>query len=102
MKTDLLTIQRKRYPEFYLSAGLRGIDGSPSWIQLLDDLCNSLRNHLDRHPLVPTIAVTRVKEKWGEHRPYHDGGDRRWREIVDRSVTASLQLCEVCRSNGAG
>ena len=100
MNNDLLPLLRERYPKLLSSSALREIGCLSGWLELLEDLCQSLQGHLDAHPEVPTITVVRIKEKWGGLRFYYHGGDQVCREIVDKAVESSLMVCEVCGESG--
>ena len=101
MTDDLLPVLRDRYPEFFSSAPLREIGCLPGWLDLIDELCHTLKNHLDTHPELPPIQVRQVKEKFGGLRFYYSGGDAVCRDAVDRAQARSLSICEVCGQPGA-
>jgi hypothetical protein len=65
MVENLLPILRDRYPEFFSSAPLREIACLPGWLDLIDELCGTLKSHLDTHPEVPQIRVRQLKGKFG-------------------------------------
>lgn len=100
MTEDLLPILRDRYPEFFFSAPLREIGCLPGWLDLIDELCRTLKTHLDKHPELPPLQVRQVKEKFGGLRFYYSGGDAVCRDAVDRAQARSLSTCEVCGQIG--
>ena len=100
MTEDLLPILRDRYPKFFSSAPLREIGCLPGWLDLIDDLCRTLKAHLDEHSELSPIQVRQVKEKFGGLRFYYSGGDTVCRDAVDRAQERSLSICEVCGQPG--
>jgi len=65
MIEDLLPVLRDRYPTFFCSAPLREIGCLPGWLDLIDELCRTLKTYMDAHPELPSIQVRQVKEKFG-------------------------------------
>jgi len=100
MTENLLPILRERYPEFFSSAPLREIGCLPGWLNLIDELCRTLKAHLDAHPEVPQIQVRQVKEKFGGLRFYYSGGDTACREAIATAEQRSMSTCEVCGQAG--
>jgi len=100
MTENLLPILRNRYPEFFSSAPLREIGCLPGWLDLIDELCRTLKSHLDTHPELPPLQVRQVKEKFGGLRFYYSGGDAACRDAVDLAQERSLSTCEVCGQIG--
>ncbi|MGE8189004.1 hypothetical protein [Pseudomonas sp. NPDC086278] len=100
MVENLLPILRERYPEFFSSAPLREIGCLPGWLNLIDELCRTLKAHLDAHPEVPQIKVRQAKEKFGGLRFYYSGGDSACREMVAAAEQRSMSTCEVCGQTG--
>lgn len=101
MKDDLLSILRGRYPELFSSTHLREIACLPGWLNLIDELCRTLKIHLDSHPDVPQAKVLQVKEKFGGLRFYFSDGDTACRGAVAAAEERSLSTCEVCGQTGA-
>ena len=100
MIENLLPILRDRYPEFFSSAPLREIACLPGWLDLIDELCGTLKTYLKAHPEVPEVRVRQVKEKFGGLRFYYSGGDTACREVVAAAEQRSLSTCEVCGQTG--
>jgi hypothetical protein len=100
MIEDLLPILRDRYPEFFSHAPLREIACLPGWLDLIDELCRTLKTHMDAHPELPLIQVRQVKEKFGGLRFYYSGGDTACRELVACVEERSMSICEVCGQAG--
>ena len=100
MTENLLPILRDRYPEFFSSAPLREIGCLPGWLDLIDELCRTLKAHLDSHPELPPLQVRQVKEKFCGLRFYYSGGDSVCREAVAMAEERSLSTCEVCGQTG--
>lgn len=100
MVENLLPILRDRYPEFFSSAPLREIACLPGWLDLIEELCRTLKTHMDAHPELPPIQVRQVKEKFGGLRFYYSGGDAACREMVASTEELSMSTCEVCGQAG--
>lgn len=100
MVENLLPILRDRYPEFFSSAPLREIACLPGWLALIDELCGTLKTHMDAHPELPSLKVRQVKEKFGGLRFYYSGGDTACREAVAAAEERSMSTCEVCGQTG--
>lgn len=65
MVENLLPILRDRYPEFFSHAPLREIACLPGWLDLIDELCRTLKTHMDTHPELPPIQVRRLRKNSG-------------------------------------
>ncbi|MNH75809.1 hypothetical protein D3C81_1259970 [compost metagenome] len=100
MVENLLPILRNRYPEFFSHAPLREIACLPGWLDFIDELCRTLKGHLDAYPEVPQIQVRQLKEKFGGLRFYYSGGDMACREMVASAEERSMSTCEVCGQAG--
>jgi hypothetical protein len=100
MTEDLLPVLCDRYPEFFCSAPLREIACLPGWLDLIDELCRTLKTHMDAHPELPPLKVRQVKEKFGGLRFYYSGGDTACREAVAAAEGRSMSTCEVCGQTG--
>lgn len=100
MTEDLLPVLCDRYPEFFCSAPLREIACLPGWLDLIDELCRTLKTHMDAHPELPPLKVRQVKEKFGGLRFYYSGGDMACHEAVAAAEGRSMSTCEVCGQTG--
>lgn len=100
MVENLLPILRDRYPEFFSSAPLREIACLPGWLDLIDELCRTLKTYMDARPELPPIQARQVKEKFGGLRFYYSGGDAACREMVTCAEQRSMSICEVCGQTG--
>jgi hypothetical protein len=100
MNDDLFPILRDRYPEFFSSAPLREIGCLSGWLDLIDELCNTLKAYLKAHPEVPQIRVRQVKEKFGSLRFYYSGGDTACRDLIASAEERSRSICDVCGQAG--
>jgi len=65
MIEDLLPVLRDRYPTFFCSAPLREIGCLPGWLDLIDELCRTLKTYMDAHPELPSIRCVRSRKNSG-------------------------------------
>lgn len=77
----------------------RGVECGDGWFVLLERLCDDIQVHVDAH-LVPQVTFTQLKEKFGELRVYHLGGDGQVEDLINIAESASKITCENCGSLG--
>ena len=87
---------RKRYPQLFSDSGVDEIYCGPGWKNLLLALCDTLQDHLARHPEVVLVTVAQIKSKFGELHFFYDGGDAYCRGAVDVAIEMSLKTCSYC------
>lgn len=91
---------RQRYPQLFSDPGVDVIYCGPGWKNLLLALCDTLRDHLARHPEVVPVTVAQIKSKFGELHFFYDRGDAYCRGAVDVVTELSLKTCSYCGSPG--
>ncbi|MEW5544394.1 hypothetical protein [Pseudomonas soli] len=91
---------RQRYPQMFSDPDVDEIYCGPGWKIILLALCDTLRDHLARHPEVTPITVAQIKSKFGELHFFYDGGDAYCRGAVDVATELSLKTCSYCGSPG--
>lgn len=91
---------RQRYPKLFSDPGVDEIYCDPGWKNILLVLCDTLRDHLARHPEVTPVTVAQIKSKFGELHFFYDGGDAYCRGAVDVATELSLKTCSYCGSPG--
>lgn len=91
---------RERYPLMFSDPAVDEIYCDPGWRQILIALCDTLQDHLRRHPDVTPITVAQIKTKFGELHFFYDGGDPYCRGAVDVAVQVSLKTCSYCGAPG--
>lgn len=81
-----------------------GIECGDGWYFLLDNLMERIQSHIDNHnkylregeePITQLVA-NQIKEKFGNLRFYHSGGDRFCDGLITMAETLSQCTCENC------
>ncbi|WP_454564939.1 hypothetical protein [Pseudomonas sp. AIG] len=91
---------RARYPQLFSDPRVDEIYCDPGWRGLLLALCDTLQEHLTRHPNVVPVTVGQIKSKFGELHFFYEGGDAYCRGAVDLAAGLSLKTCERCGAPG--
>ena len=78
-----------------------GFECEDGWYNLLDVLCASIQNHVDRTKNIEQVVAVQVKEKFGTLRFYYHGGDDYVDAIVNFAENLSGRTCEVCGAPGS-
>lgn len=102
----------KKYPKILVERKLspmescmgRGIECGDGYFLLIDSLCHSIQQYIDSHNnylqegevIIPQVIFTQVKEKFGNLRVYHDGGDPHCQGLIDGAECMSCRTCENC------
>ena len=114
MKEELESKLRKSHSEII---GETAIEVGDGWYNILDLLCDEVKNHLDWHngegeyehrkqcmgkgyKFVPQLKATQIKEKFGGLRFYTEGGDEYVVGLVAMAERLSGRICESCGSIG--
>ncbi len=74
------------------------------WIQLVDDLCGAIQNHVDHWKMwdkdgvhtCPQVTCVQVKEKFGGLRFYTRGGNEKTEGMIDMAEYMSFRMCINC------
>lgn len=85
-----------------------GIETQNGWFILLDTLCYRIQQHIDWHNKflregeqpIPQLIAQQVKEKFGQLRFYHEGGDEYCQGLLDFAEDMSYWICENCGTSG--
>lgn len=78
------------------------------WFTLLDTLCFRIQQHIDWHNKylkkgeqpIPQLVAHQIKEKFGQLRFYHEGGDDYCQALLDFTEDMSYWICEDCGASG--
>lgn len=65
----------------------------------MEALCERLQ-HYTNQGAMPTVKITRAKEKYGELSLLLEGGDRYAEALADMAEAMSLHVCEICGKPG--
>jgi len=89
-----------RYEDMTKTAMCWGFDHGDGWFWLIDQLCDSIQNHIDlnQHKNITQVVATQVKEKFGTLRFYYNGGDDDIDGMVTLAENMSANICEFCGS----
>lgn len=96
----------KKYPRIFINRNKTkfescmywGFSCGDGWYDLIDQLCNSLQDYLDRNPEVPQVEATQVKEKFGYLNFYTNGGNATTFKMIREAESKSTNICETCGS----
>ncbi|WP_349970027.1 hypothetical protein [Pseudomonas caspiana] len=69
-----ITEFRERYPNMFSDQAVDEIYCDPGWREILIALCDTIQDHLRRHPEVPAVTIGQIKSKFGELHFFYDGG----------------------------
>lgn len=125
MREELQKKLYERWPEIFAQKDLDmrqtamcwGIDCSDGWYTIIDNLCNSIQNHIENEnwkikykkergelppdaPNYPQIEATQVKEKFGGLRFYVNHQDDYVSGLIHMAEIMSLDTCEACGNPG--
>ena len=75
-----------------------GLCCGSGWFDLIDHLCSSIQDYLDRNPEVHQVEANQVKEKFGYLNFYTSGGDSTTFEMIRDAESKSRSVCETCGS----
>ena len=95
-----ITEFRERYPKMFSDPAVDEIYCDSGWREILIALCDTIQDHLKRHPEIPLVTVGQIKSKFGELHFFYDGGDAYCRGAVDVAIQLSLQTCSCCGAPG--
>ena len=76
-----------------------GIECGDGWYQLINLLCAKIQSQVNWSKC-DQVTAAQVKEKFGELRFYHDGGDEYVRGLISMAESMSEVTCEVCGERG--
>ncbi|MCQ3032546.1 hypothetical protein NLO88_17985 [Pseudomonas syringae] len=91
---------RDLYPQMFSDPGLDEIYCDPGWKNILLALCDTLQDHMKRHPEVTPVTVAQIKSKFAELHFFYDGGDAYCRGAVDVAILLSTKTCSHCGAPG--
>ena len=95
-----------KYPKIFISEYAVNYDIPDAWIQLVDDLCCAIQNHVDRFKrydangvhAVEQVICKQMKEKFGELRFYYENGNEYISGMVNLATSISYNMCIECSS----
>lgn len=93
-----------KYPKIFTSGDAWRYDIPEAWIQLVDDLCNAIQQHVDNYRrydnghVVEQVICKQMKEKFGELRFYYEGGNDFISGMVNLATSISYNMCIECSS----
>lgn len=98
---------KERFPNMF-SQPYGGIAVGEGWWPIVESLCSRIQHYLnwinknhEKHPVVPQVVVTQIKEKFGGFRFYYDGGDDKIQGMVSMAEAWADHSCEKCGSPGS-
>ena len=109
MRTELEERLRKNYPQLFRHLRTdpmivplgRGIEVEDGWFDLIDLLCHSLTEELERNP-DSDFCLEQVKQKFGVLRVYATASTNpRVADLIAHAAEVSRTTCEVCGATGA-
>lgn len=80
-----------------------GFDCGEGWYPLIEELCNKVKNILEKNGIknVEEFEVVQVKEKFGQLRFYYSGYfDKEIEKLIGKYEKKSGKTCEVCGEEG--
>lgn len=99
-------LMESKFPKMF-SGQYGGFCIGPGWWPILESLCANIQSHIDwqnknheKHPVVPQVIVTQIKEKFGGLRFYFDGGDDNVYGMVRMAEAWAEHVCEECGKPG--
>jgi hypothetical protein len=112
MKQELEQKLYEKYPKLFVQKDLPvsltcmcyGICVGDGWYDILDTLCWSIQNHIDRqqknNPDYPQVEFSQIKEKFGGLRVYTDGNDETVHALIGLAESMADRTCEGCGKRG--
>ncbi len=99
MQRDLENWLYARHPQLFADKDLPpsetalcwGIECGPGWLPLIDTLCRTLDDAVDREEM-PPVRVVQIKEKRGRLRFRYRGGNETTRAIIELAANLSERL----------
>lgn len=98
---------KERFPNMF-SQPYGGVAVSEGWWPIVESLCSNIQHYLnwinknhEKHPVVPQVVVTQIKEKLGGLRFYYDGGDDKIQGMVRMAEAWADHSCEKCGAPGS-
>lgn len=99
-------LMESKFPKMF-AGQYGGFCVGPGWWPILESLCANIQSHIDwqnknheKHPVVPQVVVTQIKEKFGGLRFYYDGGDDNVYGMVRMAEAWAGHVCEECGKPG--
>lgn len=96
----------ERFPKIF-AGKYGGFAVGPGWWPILEALCSNIQHYTDwqnknheKHPVVPQVVVSQIKEKFGGLRFYYDGGDDQIYGMVRMAESWAANVCEECGKPG--
>jgi len=112
MREELEQKLYEKYPKLFgqkdlpvsLTCMCYGICVGDGWYNILDTLCWSIQNHIDRqqkkNPDYPQVEFSQIKEKFGGLRVYTDGNDETVSALIGFAESMANRTCEGCGKRG--
>lgn len=107
MYEEFLTRMYSKYPTLYTSSkgSFWGFEVGPGWWPLIEGLSSTIaahENHLRKYDTTEfqPVVVAQIKEKFGNLRFYHYGGDEFVTGAVSLAEHLSGTICEQCGAPG--
>lgn len=85
----------KRNKSIRESAMAWGFQCGKGWYLLIDILCQSIQNYIDRNKIEQVVCEA-CKEKFGGLRFYYSGGDEKIDATIKFAENLSSHICETC------
>ena len=90
----------EKYPEIFQEIGMPpekscmawGIDVGDGWYELIDNLCDTLKDLQDGN----MIIAAQIKEKFGGLRFYVYSANKKQFDAIDEAEKLSYKICEKC------
>lgn len=97
---------KEKYPKMF-SRPYGGVAVGAGWWPIIESLCANIQHYADwqnknheKHPVVPQVVVSQIKEKFGGLRFYYDGGDDEISGMVRMAESWADHSCEECGAPG--
>ena len=97
---------KEKYPKMF-SRPYGGVAVGAGWWPIIESLCANIQHYTDwqnknheKHPVVPQVVVSQIKEKFGGLRFYYDGGDDEISGMVRMAESWADHSCEECGAPG--
>lgn len=112
MKEELQQKLYDKYPKLFaqkelpnrLSAMCYGICTNDGWYNILNAMCFTIQQHIDRkqrdNPDYPQTEFTQIKEKFGGLRVYCDHADETTYAVIRMAESMANVTCEDCGKPG--
>ena len=112
MREELEQKLYEKYPKLFaqkdhptsITCMCYGICVGDGWYDILDTLCRSIQNHIDRQQKknldYPQVEFSQIKEKFGGLRVYTDGNDETVSALIGFAESMANRTCEGCGKSG--